>query len=207
MSIKTVAFDYGGVICFPPLPHVADDLEKLTGIPSSQLDELNRKYRGEFDRGTYDGAGYFRFILSSAGVFHDDETLKKIVQADMDGWKRLNPVSVQLMRDIKAAGFTLAILSNMPVDFLIWAREHIPIFAEADIAIFSCEHDLIKPEAEIYEKLREETQSDYGEIVFFDDLADNIAKARELGIQGFMWNGPEAARETLKQLDKGFDVL
>lgn len=207
MDIKAVVFDYGGVICFTPPAETAEELERLSGLPFETLRELNRKHRGEYDRGTYDSAEYYRFILSEAGVFPDAPVLEKIGQADMDGWKRLDPAAVRLARDIKAAGFTLGILSNMPRDFLGWARENIPLFGEADTAIFSCEYRLIKPEAAIYAKLKERIGCEYGEIVFFDDLPDNIAGAREAGMRGFVWEGPEAARKALKELGGGFEAL
>jgi putative hydrolase of the HAD superfamily len=199
MTIKAVVFDYGGVICFPPDAGAEKKLAELTGLSAETLNELNRKYRNEYDRGAFDGRAYYRYLLSQAGVFPDDETLDEIVRTDSEGWKRINGETVALMRDVKAAGFRLGILSNMPHDFLAWARENIPVFGEADTAVFSCEYNLAKPEAAIYEKLREKTGLEYGEIVFFDDIPDNIQKARELGINGFVWKGPAAAREELKK--------
>ena len=208
MNIKAVAFDYGGVICFLPPPETGKELERLTGLSFETLRELNRQYRCGYDRGDYAATkDYYRFILSRAGVFPDDAVLERAGETEKDGWKRINDETVRLMRDIKAAGRTLGILSNMPGDFLVWARRNIPVFAEADAAVFSCEERLIKPEAAIYAKLRERVGVDYGEIVFFDDLPDNIAAARELGIRGFVWEGPEAARNTLKGLGGGFEAL
>ena len=208
MDIKAAAFDYGGVICFLPPPETGRELERLTGVSFETLRELHRQYRGGYDRGDYAATkDYYRFILSRAGVFPDDAALERAARAEMDGWKRVNSETVRLMRDIKAAGFTLGILSNMPGDFLAWARNNIPVFGEADAAVFSCEERLIKPEAAVYEKLRERAGCGYGEIVFFDDLPDNIAAARSLGIQGFVWEGPEAARKTLKSLGRSLGAL
>jgi putative hydrolase of the HAD superfamily len=206
-SIKAVVFDYGGVICFPPDAAAERKLAELTGLSAETLNDLNRKYRGEYDRGALDGKAYYRYILSEAGVFSGDEGLEGIIRADSEGWKRMNEGTIALMRDIKAAGFRLGILSNMPHEFLAWARKNIPVFGEADAAVFSCEYNLVKPEAAIYEKFREKIGLEYGEIVFFDDLPDNIQKARELGIHGFVWKGPGAAREELRKLDRAFEIL
>jgi putative hydrolase of the HAD superfamily len=207
MKIKAVAFDYGGVICYAPSPENHAEVERLCGLSAHTLRELNRKFRGEWDRGLYSGADYYRHILSAEGIFPDDETLLKIAQTDMDGWKRLNPATVQLMRDIRDSGLSLGILSNMPHDFLAWARQNIPVFGETDAAVFSCDHNLLKPETAIYGKLKDGLGFEYGEIVFFDDTPDNIAKARELGIQGFVWEGAEAARESLKCSGMGFEAV
>jgi putative hydrolase of the HAD superfamily len=208
MDIKAVVFDYGGVICFLPPPETGRDLERLTGISFETLRELHRQYRGGYDRGDYAATkDYYRFILSRAGEASDDAAIERAAEAEMDGWRHINNETVRLMRDIKAAGFTLGILSNMPGDFLAWARNNIPVFGEVDVAVFSCEERLIKPEVAIYAKLKERVGFEYGEIVFFDDLPDNIAAARELGIRGFVWEGLEAARNTLRKTGKGFEAL
>jgi len=199
MSIKAVAFDYGGVICFPPPIETVEELEKLTGLSSAQLVELNRKFRDEYDRGACNGEGHFRTMLSNAGIFLDETSLWKIAQTDMDGWKHINADTVQLIRDVKKAGAKLAIFSNMPFDFLVWARENLPVFKEVDAAVFSCEHYLLKPETEFFEILKSQLDLDYSEIVFFDDSIINIDKACELGIKGFLWTSPGEAREILKK--------
>ena len=207
MSIKAVVFDYGGVISYPPSETAVKELENLTGLSAAHLDELNRKYRREYDRGAYNGEEYFQHILSSAGIFLDKTSLWKIAQTDMDGWKQINPDTIQLIHDIKRTGVKVGILSNMPIDFLVWARDHIQIFREVDTAIFSCEHYVVKPEIEIFEKLKDELKLSFEETALFDDAGDNITKACSLGIQGFLWPGPDIARVTLKKTEPVFKNL
>jgi len=192
MSVKVVVFDYGGVICFIPSLEMRSELVRLSGLSTDVLWELDRKYRGEWDRGTYDGIGHYRRMLAKAGVSLNDDSLARIVRADIDCWKHIDPAALQLMRDIKASGLRLGILSNIPRDF---PRDSVPAFAEADIAVYSCDLGIIKPEAGIYEKLRERAGCLYEDIVFFDDKEDNVARAKELGIQAFLWEGAETARK------------
>jgi len=192
MNIKVVVFDYGGVICFTPSAEMRSELVRLSGLSADVLWELDRKYRGEWDRGTYDGIGHYRFMLEKAGVSFNDDSLARIARADIESWSHINPDTYRLMKDIKAAGLRLGILSNIPHDF---PRDSVPVFAEADVAVYSCDLGIIKPEAGIYEKLMKEAGCLYEEIVFFDDKVDNINKARELGIQAFLWEGAEQARK------------
>ena len=201
MSIKAVVFDYGGVISFPPSSETEAELAKLTGLPADILRELNRKHRDEWDRGTLSGIEYYKDILSHKGVFLDADSLARIVQTDIDGWKRMNSATLQLMRDTKLARLTLGILSNMPNEFYEWAKDTLSIFSEAGVVVASCEYNIIKPEQGIYEKLKEKLNCEYEEIIFFDDTAVNVEKAVELGIHGFLWEGPESARKHL--LDMG----
>ena len=207
MCISAVVFDYGGVICNLPSPENTAQLERLTGLPASIIRELNRKFLGDWDRGLCNGVDFYRRMLAGKNIFPDDKTLLKIAETDMNGWKQINPDSIRLLLDIKAAGFRLGILSNMPFDFLDWVRENIVIFDQIDTAVFSCEEKTIKPESAIYEILREKLNCTFAQIVFFDDLMDNVSKAQELGIIGCQWNGPQEAEKFLKSLGGGFTAL
>jgi putative hydrolase of the HAD superfamily len=207
MNIKAVVFDYGKVISFPPSGENRRTLLALTGLSGEALTEMERKYRGEFDRGLYDGKSYYRALLKEGGIFLDDPVLEKLAETDAAGWKQIDAATVALMRDVKKLGFALGILSNMPHDFLAWARRHIPVFGETDAAVFSCEVNSIKPEPLIYEKLRESLGCEFSEIVFFDDLSDNVDQAGKLGIHGILWNGSEAARKDLEKIDRRFGFV
>jgi putative hydrolase of the HAD superfamily len=200
MNIRAVVFDYGKVICFPPSAENRGVLLALTGLSAETLDALDRKHRGEYDRGACDGKTYYRTLLADAGIFPDDGILETIAEADAEGWKRTNPGTLALMADIKNAGAALGILSNMPHDFLTWLRDHFPRFDGLDAAVFSCEVGSIKPERRIYEILRSRLGCEFGEIVFFDDVPVNVEKAAELGIRAFLWKDSGAAREELRRL-------
>jgi putative hydrolase of the HAD superfamily len=206
-AVKAVVFEFGKVMSLAPPPEGREEISRITGLPVETLAALDGKHRIEYDRGNFDGKGYYKFLLAGAGIFLDDPVLEKIAEIDRGGWKHINAGAVDLMRDIKKAGFILGILSNMPRDFLAWGREHIPVFTEADAAVFSCEVKLVKPEPAIYEKMKNTIGCDYGEIVFFDDLPDNISAAQKLGIRGFVWEGPGAARAALKKIDPRFAGL
>ncbi|MDR0731273.1 MAG: HAD family phosphatase [Treponema sp.] len=202
--MKAVVFDFGRVICFPPSAENREALCALTGLSAGVLEELDRKHRGAYDRGACNGPAYYRTLLGDAGLYPDEAALETMAETDAEGWKRLDPAALALMRDVKKAGFALGVLSNMPYDFLDWARTGIPLFAELDAAVFSCEVNTIKPERRIYEILRDRLGCEFGEIVFFDDVPVNVEKAAELGIRAFLWKGAPAARETLGKLGGAF---
>jgi HAD superfamily hydrolase (TIGR01509 family) len=204
--IKAVAFDYGRVISLSPVPGTAEKLAALADLPVETLRKLDLKYRGDLlDRGTCDSQEYYRRIFSYAGVTRGEEKIAEIARTDFDTWKNINDETVHLMRDVKRLGYKTAVLSNMPRDFLTWAWESVPVFHEVDAAIFSCDLNMIKPEEAIYRVLIDALGCEYREVVFFDDLEDNIAKAKELGIYGFVFTDPAAAREELRAL--GFAAL
>jgi putative hydrolase of the HAD superfamily len=201
MAIKAVVFDFGKVISLPPVPGTQEKLAALTGIPVDTLRTLDLKHRGNLlDRGICNTQEYYRRLISFAGLPPVEENMEEITRTDLDAWKRVNNETVELMRDVKGMGYKTAILSNMPHDFLVWARENIPVFSEVDAAIFSCDLNIVKPEEAIYRALVAALGCLPREVVFFDDLEDNIAAARALGIHGFVFTGSAAARRELKAL-------
>jgi putative hydrolase of the HAD superfamily len=200
MSIKAVVFDYGKVISFAPDHGVMDEIAAMAGVARETLEPTVWKMRDEYDRGTLSGPQYYEKVLQSLGVTADEAMLQKITEIDMYGWKRTNPGTVRLMEDLKKAGYKIAILSNMPFDFLAWARKTIPVFSLPHVGIFSCELNAIKPEEAIYRRLLSELGCKGDETVFFDDILVNVEKARELKINAFLWQDPETAATQLAGL-------
>jgi putative hydrolase of the HAD superfamily len=200
VAIKGVVFDFGKVISFAPEDGVMRTMAALAGMEIGKFESLLWPNRTEYDRGTVSGVEYYRTFLAKGGAFPDDETLRKIHAIDLESWANINPGTVRLMEDIKNAGYKLAILSNMPRDFLTLCRDRYPVFSLPHVGIFSCERASIKPEEKIYRDLFAALALEPEELVFFDDMPVNIEKARSLGMRGFVWRDPETARETLRGL-------
>jgi putative hydrolase of the HAD superfamily len=200
-GIKAVVFDYGKVISLPPEDAVRNELAALAGIDVKTLDALDEQYRGEHDRGVLSGTEYYKTILAKAGKEPGQDAAEKMLSLDLQSWARINPDTVKLMEDIKAAGLKVGILSNMPHAFLAMAREKFPLFKLPDAGIFSCEVGAVKPEEAIYEALFAALGCTPYEIVFVDDMRPNIEAARILGMNAFVWKDAETARTLLKKLE------
>jgi putative hydrolase of the HAD superfamily len=187
------------VISFPPAETVLEELASIAGLDAKTMDALVWKYRDAYDRGTINGLEYYRTLLARGGIVLDEPSLKRMLQIDLNSWTHINPGTVRLMNDIKRAGLKLGILSNIPHDFLAFARGTLPVFSLFDASIFSCETGFIKPEPAIYEALIAALGCTPAEIVFFDDVEKNVTGARAAGINAFVWTDPETARITLKE--------
>ena len=200
MSIKAVVFDYGQVISLPQDPKVIDYIAGRIGADRDKFYNTLWEQRKEYDRGTITAMEYYRVVLSRLGVNLDDETINELIETDLKSWTYINAGTISLMEDIKKAGYTLGILSNVPHDFLAWAKENLPVFSMPQIRLFSCELGLIKPEKAIYEKLIAVSGVNPEELVFFDDKIENIQSAVYMGIKAFLWKDPENARRELSSL-------
>lgn len=200
MEIKAIVFDYGRVISFDQDPKVIYELAKRAGVEKEKFEPALWALRGDYDRGLIDARGYYRNVLASLSVSMDDTSMDEMIEMDYQSWKNINPETIALMEEVKKAGYILGILSNIPHSFLAWARKTLPVFSLPQIGLFSCEVNCIKPEKEIYQKLLSMAAVQAGELVFFDDLQENIKGARELGIKAFLWESPDCARRQLAEM-------
>ena len=200
LNIKAIVFDYGQVISLPQDPATMDILAQRIGVKREKFESTLWSLRDEYDRGTLTSMQYYKQVLSSLNVSMDDKSIEELITIDLSSWKNIDTGTVALMEDVKKAGYVLGILSNMPHDFLAWARESIPVFSLPHASLFSCEVNLIKPEAAIYKKLLSMLELEGAAVVFFDDKPENIESARAAGIQAFLWESAENARHKLSSL-------
>lgn len=203
--IKAVVFDFGNVISEPHDTSCYGRMADLTGLTESIFREMFWRYRPDFDRGTIGGIEMYRAILADVGKKGTEAELTelagRLLDEDVASWFHILPGVTAWGRALKADGLTLGILSNMPRDFLERYRTRIDFFIEADLALFSCECGLVKPESAIYKELISRLKLEPREIVFFDDIEANVEGARKEGINAFLWTGLERAKADLKTLE------
>ena len=200
LSIKAVVFDYGQVISLPQDQTAVDRMAEMAGVERGKFVSTLWTLRDEYDRGTASSREYYRKVLAALSVDLDMNIIDEIIETDFDSWKNIDHGTVALMEDVKRAGYTLGILSNMPHDFLAWAREALPVFSLPQVGLFSCDVNLVKPEEAIYQKLLSMLGVNGEEVVFFDDKIENVKGAEILGIKAILWKNPEDARRKLLSL-------
>jgi putative hydrolase of the HAD superfamily len=204
LGIKAVVFDYGQVISLPQDPAAVDRMAGIAGVERGRFESVLWALRDEYDRGTIDARGYYRKVFAELSLDIDMKRIDEIIETDFESWKNINMETTALMEKLKRAGYTVGILSNMPHDFLAWARETLPVFSLPQVGLFSCEVNLVKPEEAIYQKLLSmlgvKGVTSAGEVVFFDDKIENVESAGALGINALLWKDAENARRELLSL-------
>jgi putative hydrolase of the HAD superfamily len=200
LSIKAVVFDYGNVISLQQDPKVMDELAARVGVERDRFESALWSLRGDYDRGIIGAKEYFKTVLSSLAIFMDEKSIEEIIEIDTNSWKNVNTETEALMKELKAARYLLGILSNVPREFLAWAKKNSPVFSLPHVGLYSCDVNLVKPEEAIYRKLLSMLGVEPSELVFFDDKAENIAGAKALGMEAILWKNVEDARRELLSL-------
>lgn len=105
---------------------------------------------------------------------------------------------------MKKQGFRVYILSNYGRHTYACTKDGALSFLEqVDGAVFSFQVHQIKPEPEIYRTLLDKYNLVPEECVFFDDRADNIAAAEQIGIHGIQFENYKQAVDELNRMLNG----
>lgn len=191
-----VVFDLGGVLLRPEGP--AAELARVLGVDVEAVLVPYWRHRDAYDRGgpAAEFWGALRRDLAMAGLDVADVGDDELDHLDASRWAQLDDGSAALLDDLERAGTPTAVLSNAPASLARtvraadWSRRFTHL-------VFSCELELMKPEAQVYEQVEQRTGRPPQELVFFDDRPPNVAGAAQRAWQAHLWTGFEPARQVL----------
>jgi len=176
-----IVFDLGGVVFnWHPdklIRGVFDDEETRAIVKSEILEHPDWL---DLDRGTLPlqhaiARGAERTGLANADI---ERLLNEVPRS-------LTPIheTIELIRSMVSTDHRLFVLSNMHFASIAYLEEKHDIWDMFDGTVISCPIQKIKPEIGIYEHLLNEYQLIASETVFIDDMSENLAAARSIGIQ------------------------
>lgn len=110
-----------------------------------------------------------------------------------------DPEVISIVRNLKARGFPLFLLSNTNELHFDFIRREFPIVSEFDQLILSHEVKSRKPEREIYEEILKRSDALPEEVLFVDDMEQNVRGAEALGIKAHLFAGAAGLRARLAE--------
>lgn len=194
---KNIIFDFGGVVVqFNPKDFLMDHfLNKRAEEIVYELTFGSQEWQ-DLDRGTITREeGNATMLENAARVNRVFE-----VQTVIDEWPtilRTKESTVHTMQKLKAAGYRLYYLTNIPADIMDELRQR-EWFSLFDGGVASCEVHLCKPEPAIYTTLMQTCNLAYDESIFIDDNKVNAQAAYNLGITGILYKNPKSFERALR---------
>lgn len=181
--IRNIIFDLGGVVVeYSPREFLVDHflnerLENILYDITFGSEEWLRLDAGELTR---DEANE---IIRQKGAEIGRKYEVDVILNDWYDMLRTKEDTVQLMKRLKANGYSLYYLSNISSDVLelLSARKFWKLF---DGGVASCEAGITKPDRRIYRKLLDDYHLKPSECVFTDDVKINAAAASDVGVLG-----------------------
>lgn len=194
---KNIIFDFGGVVVqFNPKDFLMDHfMNKRAEEIVYELTFGSQEWQ-DLDRGTITREeGNSAMLENAARVNRVFE-----VQTVIDEWPtilRTKESTVHTMQKLKAAGYRLYYLTNIPADIMDELRQR-EWFSLFDGGVASCEVHLCKPEPAIYTTLMQTCNLAYDESIFIDDNKVNAQAAYNLGITGILYKNPKSFERALR---------
>ena len=193
---KNIIFDFGGVVVqFNPKDFLMDHfMNKRAEEIVYELTFGSQEWQ-DLDRGIITREECNAAMLENAArvnrVFE--------VQTVIDEWPailRTKESTVHTMQKLKAAGYRLYYLTNIPADIMDELRQR-EWFSLFDGGVASCDVHLCKPEPAIYTTLMQTCNLAYDESIFIDDNKVNAQAAYNLGITGILYKNPKSFERAL----------
>lgn len=194
---KNIIFDFGGVVVqFNPKDFLMDHfVNKRAEEIVYELTFGSQEWQ-DLDRGIITREeGNAAMLENAARVNRVFE-----VQTVIDEWStilRTKESTVHTMQKLKAAGYRLYYLTNIPADIMDELRQR-EWFSLFDGGVASCEVHLCKPEPAIYTTLMQTCNLAYDESIFIDDNKVNAQAAYNLGITGILYKNPRSFERALR---------
>lgn len=183
-AVDGVVFDFGGVIVVAPTGEWKV-LSLCEGVGLSKEAAIDGiwKYRNEYDGGFINCREMYTKILSDNGLAAGEDFFSQVYRIDSEGWLDFSPETLELMRELKAMGKKIGILSNMSAQFYV---EYFKPLATAyrelcDSEIISSQHKMTKPDRPIYDLSVKDMGIPAERLLFLDDNIANVEAARRYG--------------------------
>jgi putative hydrolase of the HAD superfamily len=204
-EIRAVILDYGEVLCHLPSTNAIERLAAMFQMDPRTFLPSYLQTRAPYDRGDLLPSEYWQNFATQAGVKLAPDAIEQARQLDLELWSDLNDAMILWVRQLNAAGFKTAILSNMPADMAAHMRKNFAWLSHFDHHIFSGEVRSVKPEPAIYQHCLDALGVQPAAALFIDDREINLEQARAAGIHTIRFESVDQLRNDLQAL--GFTIL
>ncbi len=197
-TIKAIIFDYGNVLLewnprFVYRSYFNAEIEMEHFLQEVHFMEWNVQQ----DRGRAFAEGVA--VLSNEYPQYAD-----LIKTYHDHWQdsigNVHWETIEVMKQLKDAGYSLYGLSNWSAETFPYAREKYDFFDLLDDMVISGTVGFVKPEPEIYRILLEKIGQPAQACLFIDDALPNIEQAQKMGFTAIHYRSAEQLRLELQDL-------
>ncbi len=198
LGVGAVVFDIGGVLLDWDPRHL---YRRLIADPAEMAEFLGQVCTPRWHRAHDLGADTELSCRELAARFPDraDLIMAWAHRSEEMVAGQLDP-AVEVLAEVKAAGVPCLALSNMEPDKFLLRRARFPFFGLLDGWVISGIEGVAKPDRAIFEILLARYDLEPAATVFVDDMAANVAAARELGIRAIEYSTAGRLRRELRAL-------
>jgi putative hydrolase of the HAD superfamily len=200
--IRAVISDFGGVLTNPLLNSFVA-FQDETGISTASLGVAMQRIAErdgehplyELERGRLAESEFLDLLRQElAPELGRDPELHRLSEIYFEALEPNEPM-IEVMRDLRGRGYRMALLTNNVREWEPLWRSLLPVDEIFELVVDSAFVGLRKPEPAIFELTLDRLGGDIGaaDCLFVDDVEDNVAAARALGMVGIHFRSNEQA--------------
>ena len=203
MSLKTIFLDLGKVLVDFNYEVALSKIGQINGLSP---EEIGRRINGHPDIPRYE-SGYMstdEFFQGLSLTLDLDIPLSQFTEIwgsifIFNGAAPSDLVSGQLFYQLKERYWLVALSNTNEMHFEHLSKVH-PLIPEFDDYVLSYQVGALKPSPRIYEAALDKAQNSPTEVLFVDDLTENVRAAQEMGIEGIVFTGQLQLQNELQLL-------
>lgn len=197
MTIRTVLFDYGGVLVRTEDDSLRRAWARRLGLERGELDRI--VFESETARlagiGKLDEAEHWRWVAHHLGLSPEEAVTFEV---DFFAGDRADPELVALLHNLRPRYKTGLISNCWPS--LRSTLNHQQLDGLFDTLILSCEVGVAKPDPRIYQEALRQLGVAPHEAVFIDDFPANVEGARALGLHAIHFRDTPSLKRALQAI-------
>lgn len=184
MSIRAIIFDVGDVILREKDLAKRFEWDKRLGLAPGQLTRLvlDSEPAAHAASGEVSERQVWQAIGTQLGL--DDAQILEL-QRDFWSGEQLETALVQFIQSLRPR-YKIGILSNAWSDARFFHNTRFKMNTWVDVAVYSAEVKLLKPDPRIYQLILDQLNLPADECIFVDDKPVNVQVAQSLGMKGVL---------------------
>jgi len=195
--VELIAFDLGNVLCTVDETTASKKLSEFADKPWEEVHGIvfgqNHKLRFESAEITF--AEHAVRAISNLGIDMPLDEFTDLYDSVLIPSESMFPLVERISESHR-----LALVSNTSEPHWKSAQRFLPFSSSLDPVIVSYEVGVMKPEEAFYDVLLSRSGVEAENILFVDDLAENIAAAQEVGMIGHQFTSQSDLEQALAEL-------
>lgn len=185
MAKNLYIFDCFGVI----ISDVSTLFMNKYGFTAEQVDFMRKKVYRRVDVGEIENSDMLDTISTKFGFD------RAAVEKDWTAFEAVLPDTVELLKQLKQSGQTVALLSNASRKYVDYLFEKFHLFKYFDMLFVSSDYFCAKPDLEFYQACVNSLTEQYDNIYFTDDNPANLQGLEVLGITPVLFTSAQDFRK------------
>jgi putative hydrolase of the HAD superfamily len=203
-SIHAVLFDFGGVLAEEGFRLGLQSLARQQGLDIAAIhgEGTRAMYDSGFILGRGSAADFWTLMRQRTGLIGDDALLTQTILSGLV----LRPAMIDLVRQLRAMGCVTGILSDQ-THWLDTLNEQNPFYSAFDRIYNSYYLGKGKQDLTVFADVAADLKLPPADILFVDDDAGNVQRAREAGMQAILYSDQPGLMAEMEKLGIVFNDL